>query len=432
MKALVYDVNVEDLIHLMQQAREDKKAYLGEHSLIRLREVPDPKVPFPDWLLIETRLCGICGSDTKQIFLDFEQVDSPLASLASFPQVMGHEVVGTVHEFGPDVHGLQPGQRVVLNPWLSCAPRGIEPICTACREGQFSLCRSFREGRLSAGLHTGTCRDASGGYAPYLPAHESMAIPVPDPISDDEAVLADPFSVSLHSVLRHPPEPGDKVVVYGCGTLGLCAIEILRRLFDAEIYAITRFAHQAQIARRLGAVETVPWRPVEDIVERLAAVTGSEVYAPIENTGGIPMLYGPPGIRVVYNTVGTAESFAVSVRIAGPRSTVVISGVDAPARFEWSPHYFKEVNLVGSNAFGFEEWQGRRQHAIRHYFDLIRERRIDVTPIITHRFRLEDYRTAFGFTHAQGISGAVKVLFDFSEDAPLQTAAIGAESGSIA
>ena len=102
------------------------------------------------------------------------------------------------------------------------------------------------------------------------------------------------------------------------------------------------------------------------------------------------------------------------MRIAGPRSTVVMSGVDTPARFEWSPHYFKEINLVGSNAFGVEEWNGVRKHAMRA---LLRSRsapkQIDVTPIITHRFALDDYKEAFRTTHNQGETGAVKVLFDF-------------------
>jgi len=414
MKALVYDVKAEEIIHLIQESREDKEAFLGQHSPLRLTEIPDVEVPFPDWVLIRTKLCGICGSDYKQVFIDFEGIDSPLATLATFPQVMGHEVVGTVERVGSAVTAVRPGQRVVLNPWLSCAPRGIQPVCEMCREGQYSLCVNFKRGRLAAGIHTGTCRDASGGYAPVLPAHESMAIPVPDGVSDDAAVLADPFSVSLHSVLRHPPAPGDIVVVYGCGTLGLCAIEILKKLFDAKIYAITRFDHQARLARQLGALETVPWRPTEDIIGRFAAITGaSEVLPPIEGTGGLPMLHGTRGVRVVYNTVGTAESISVSIRIAGPRSTVVLSGVDTPARFEWSPHYFKEVNLVGSNAFGVEEWNGKRQHAMRHYFDLLRTHKIDVTPIITHRYALEDYKEAFRSTHDQGTSGAVKVLFEF-------------------
>ncbi len=414
MKALVFDVKLDEITHLIQQTQENKEAYLGEHSPLSLEEVPDAVVPFDDWVVLETRLCGICGSDYKQVFIDFEGIDSPLATFTTFPQVLGHEVVATVSEKGPAVHGLDIGQRVALNPWLSCAPRGITPICEACEDGQFSLCVNFKRGRLAPGIHTGTCRDSSGGFAPRLPAHESMAIPVPDGVTDEEAVLADPFSVSLHSVLRHPPSPGDIVVVYGCGTLGLCAIEILNKLFDCRIYAITRFEHQERLARQFGAIDTIPWRPTEDIIQRFAEITGArEVLPPVEGIPALPMLYGSRGVRVLYNTVGTAESIEVAVRIAGPRSTVVLSGVDTPARFEWSPHYFKEINLVGSNAFGFEEFEGRTQHAIRHYFDLIEEKRIDVTPIISHRFRLAEYREAFLYAHKQGEHDAVKILFDF-------------------
>jgi threonine dehydrogenase-like Zn-dependent dehydrogenase len=160
------------------------------------------------------------------------------------------------------------------------------------------------------------------------------------------------------------------------------------------------------------AGETIPWRPTEQIIARLAEITGSDVFTPAEGAPGLPMLYGRPGVRVVYNTVGTAESLEVAVRIAGPRSLVVLSGVDTPARFEWSPHYFKEINLVGSNAFGVEELAGVRKPAMEHYLDLVRAGRVDVTPIITHRFRLDDFTEAFRTTHNQGETGAVKVLFD--------------------
>jgi threonine dehydrogenase-like Zn-dependent dehydrogenase len=413
MKALVFDIDVAEVIELFQAAQQDKEAYLGQHSTIRLRDVPAARVQFPDWLVIQTHLCGVCGSDYKQVFLDFENIDSPLAGLTSLPQVMGHEVVGTVVAVGPEVSRRRTGERVVLNPWLSCAPRGIAPPCEACRDGQFALCVNFCRGRLAPGLHTGACRDASGGFAPALPAHESMAILVPDEISDEQAVLADPFSVSLHSVLHHPPQAGDLVVVYGCGTLGLCAIEILNKLFDVRLYAIARYEHQARLARQLGAVEVVPWQPPEAIIARFQEIAGSrETLAPSPGAPGLPMLHGTGGVRRIYNTVGTAESLEVSVRIAGPRSTVVLSGVDTPARVEWSPHYFKEVSVVGSNGFGVEEWQGVRQHAMQHYFDLVRSHGIDVTPIITHRFALDDYQTAFRHNHQQGASGAVKVLFD--------------------
>ena len=205
-------------------------------------------------------------------------------------------------------------------------------------------------------------------------------------------------------------------MVYGCGTLGLCAIEILKKLFDVRIYAITRFEHQARLAKQMGAIEAIPWRPTEQIIERFKDITGAaEVLPAVEGVPALPMLHGTRGVRVIYNTVGTAESIEVAIRIAGPRSTVVLSGVDTPARFEWSPHYFKEINLVGSNAFGVEEWNGKRQHAMRHYFEMIQQQHVDVTPIITHRFRLEEFKDAFLYNHSQGEHAAVKVLFDFPQ-----------------
>ena len=87
-------------------------------------------------------------------------------------------------------------------------------------------------------------------------------------------------------------------------------------------------------------------------------------------------------------------------------------GVEPPRRFEWTPLYFKEISLVGSNGFGVETLEGRRQHAMEWYFELVRSHGIDVTPILTHRFPLDAYREAFMTCYAQGEHRAVKVLFD--------------------
>jgi threonine dehydrogenase-like Zn-dependent dehydrogenase len=197
---------------------------------MRLTELERPGLVRDDWVVARTRLTGICGSDAKQVFMDFgdDYTDSALNGLFTFPTVLGHEVVAEVVETGPAVTALEVGQRVVLNPWLSCGPRGIDPPCGSCRDGDYSLCWHFTQGPLAAGIHTGTSKDAPGGFAQYLPAHQSMLIPVPDTLSDEVAVLADPFAVSLHSVTRHPPPPGGKVLVYGGGALGTTATAILR------------------------------------------------------------------------------------------------------------------------------------------------------------------------------------------------------------
>src|SRR5437773_1695690 len=211
---------------------------------MKLVDIDDPSLPAPDWVVTRPRLTGICGSDAKQVFMDFGEdvaVDNPMKGFFSLPQVMGHEVVADVVSVGPEAEGLEVGDRVVLNPWLSCAPRGVEPSCPACQAGDLSLCWSFGKGRLAPGIHTGTSRDATGGYADLMPAHESMLYPVPEGIPDEQAVFADPFAVSLHSVTRHPPPPGGKVLVYGAGALGITAAAILRALHpDVEVMVVAR------------------------------------------------------------------------------------------------------------------------------------------------------------------------------------------------
>ena len=167
---------------------------------------------------------------------------NPMIDFSSFPQILGHEVVADVVEVGPAATGHAVGDRVVLNPWLSCAPRGISPVCPACAVGDLSLCWHFTDGDLAPGIHIGTSRDLPGGYASTMVAHDSMLFKVPDSMPDELAVFADPFAVSLHSVTRHAPQPGSKVIVYGAGALGSCATAILRSLYpDVEVGVVARY-----------------------------------------------------------------------------------------------------------------------------------------------------------------------------------------------
>jgi threonine dehydrogenase-like Zn-dependent dehydrogenase len=378
---------------------------------MRLEELDQPVPTRPGWVMAKTRLTGICGSDAKQVFGDFgdDYTDSALNGHFTFPTVLGHEVVAEIAEVGDGVTSLEVGQRVVLNPWLSCVPRGIDPLCGACRDGDYSLCWHFLDGPLAAGIHTGTSKDAPGGFAEYLPAHESMWIPVPNGISDEVAVLADPFAVSLHSVTRNPPPPGGKVLVYGGGALGATATAILRALHpDVEVMVVARFPAQAALARRLGATVVDPY-PVEQLLETAAAWSGGVLQ---RVDGALPMAH-PGGIDVVYDTVGTGETAEIGVRLLKARGTMVKSGVHAPERWEWSPLYFKEISWVGSNAFGVEEVDGVRLHGIAHYLRLVEDGRIDMTGMLTHTFRLDQWREAFIALATQADSGAIKVAFDF-------------------
>jgi len=361
-RALVYEKHLPRLALTKLLSAFTPRAFVGPLAPIQLREIPEPIPLAPDWLVIRTNLCGLCGSDYKQVFMN-GATDNPMTSMISFPQVLGHEVVGVVESVGPEVELRRVGERVVLNPWLSCAPRGL-PLCEWCLRGEFAQCLNFTRGNIAPGIHHGNSAHATGGFAPRLPAHESQCIPVPDDVSDEAAVLADPFAVSLHAILHHPPSEG-----------------VLAHEPSGAVIA--------GVAEALGVEQHVPWR-------------------------GLPMLNG--GVDVVYDTVSSPRTLEIGVRVTRSRGKIVALGVEVPRRFEWTPLYFKELALVGSNAFATEEWQGRRRHAMEWYFEFIREGRIDVTAILTHRFSLEQYPEAFSTCWDQGKSRAVKVLFEFSGD----------------
>jgi threonine dehydrogenase-like Zn-dependent dehydrogenase len=358
--------------------------------------------------VLRPRLTGICGSDTKQVLMDFEGADdSPMTAFISFPQVLGHEVVATVEDAGPDA-GVRPGQRVVLNPWLSCEVRGIDPVCPACDAGDLSMCWHFHDGDLAPGIHTGNSSDATGGFAELLPAHRRMMVPVPDDVPDEVAVLADPFSVALHAVTRTPPPPGGRAVVYGAGALGTCATAILRSLHpNVDVAVVARWDAQDALAVELGATTFTP-EPREALIESLARWSGGVLRQP---WNGLPIAW-PGGVDVVYDTVGAPATLEVGLRVLRGRGSVVQLGLSSMARCEWTPWYFKEARLIGSNAFGVETVDGVRKHAMEHYLDLVSSGRIDLSGMLTHTFRLEDWRDAFRTLIDQETTGAIKCAFD--------------------
>jgi threonine dehydrogenase-like Zn-dependent dehydrogenase len=376
-----------------------------------LHHMADAHTPRDDWVVTRPILSGVCGSDSKLVLGEFGEgdIDNPMSAFSSLPHVPGHEVVAEVVELGPEARGVEVGQRVVLNPWLTCGPRGIDPPCPACQAGDLNLCWSFTKGSMGPGVHVGVTTDAPGAWAELMAAHDSMLIPVPDTISNELAVLADPFAVSMHAVIHHPPPPGGRAVVYGAGALGATTVATLRALYpETEVAVVARFDAQARYAEHLGAAKVVPHEPRIGVVEELAAWSGAVLHRPFD---GLPVAH-PGKIDVVYDTVARPETMEVGVRLLAERGTLVQSGVHTPGRWEWTPVYFKELTIAGSNAFAIEEVEGVRQHAIAHYLDLTADGRVDLTGMLTHRFALENWWDALRALARQDQSGAIKVAFE--------------------
>ena len=212
----------------------------------------------PDWVspgraspASAARTPSRCSSTSARCSI----ADNPMSDFFSFPQVMGHEVVADVVELGPEAEGLEVGERVVLNPWLSCGPRGMSPLCPACEAGDLSLCWSFTAGPIAPGHPHRHVEGRDRRLRELMPAHDTHAVP--------GARLRSPTSTRCSPtrsrcrctpITRHPPPPGGKVLVYGAGALGSCAVAILRALYpDVEVLrrrALRRAGRAGAQARR--------------------------------------------------------------------------------------------------------------------------------------------------------------------------------------
>jgi threonine dehydrogenase-like Zn-dependent dehydrogenase len=395
-KALVFQHNLAKEAAAVIAGRFDKRAFVSAYAPVSLSEVPEPVPPAAGWVTCETLVSGICGSDAKQIFMNGRR-DNPLTALVSFPHILGHEAVA---------RRLDTGRRVVLNPWLWCTPRGMTPLCEACAAGRYPSCRNFRAGDLPVAIHLGNCAGAAGVHAERFCAHESQLFEVPEEMSDEAAVLSDPVSVSLRSILLCPPRPGEPALVYGSGTLAMAAVGLLRHLYpDLEIWAATRPGVRALLAAKLGADAVLSSEP-DELVRQVSTRTGERALRPW--SGKEWLQEGP---SVAYDTIGSTETVETSLRLLCTAGTLVVSGVEPPGRFEWTPMYFKELRVVGSNGFGLEALGGVTKHAFEHYFDLARAG-LDLTPVVTHRYPLARWREGVLALAEARSTGAVKVLLE--------------------
>jgi L-iditol 2-dehydrogenase len=376
--------------------------------LLRLVDVPEPSLLGPDWVKIRTHYGGICGSDLSLIGLHGSPALTPFMSQTF---VLGHEQTGTVVEAGDRVDGFEPGQRVVVDPLLPCPVRGIDPPCPACQAGEWTRCENFAEGDVSPGLVLGFCADTGGSWSPYFLAHKFQLFALPPEVSDENGLLIEPLTIALHAVMHSLPQDDGTVLVIGAGVLGICTVAALRCLgVRAHVTVIARYPFQAQLAERYGADEViVPHGTAHyhDVAETL----GGRLYTPLL---GRPVMIG--GADVVYDCVGSDHSLDDALRFAKAGGRLVVIGtIGQTASVDWTPLWFQELNAMGVNtACAIEEYGGQRLRTFEWAIRLMSERGLDLSPLLTHRFPLRDYRGALAVAMHKGRHRAVKVAFEFA------------------
>jgi threonine dehydrogenase-like Zn-dependent dehydrogenase len=408
MEALLFEMKWGKLAKAYISGKRNISGYWNKGGPVAIKQIPIPPIITENWILVKTEYCGICGSDMKELTLKGAR-DNPLRSLISFPQILGHEPVGTIVKKGRNVNKIKIGDRVALSPWFPCKPRGINVECSRCQIGDYVHCHNFQKGALPIGMHLGTTR-GFGGFAPYISVHESQCFLIPDNVSFEKAVLADPFAVAFHALLILDPCEDSTILVYGIGIIGFLVIMLLNKIFKVKkIIAVGRYQFQKDMALNLGA-KHVFMSSGEKLLDELIEFLNVESYKPERGSK-----WTMDGVDGIIDSIASADTLEIGIRILTTQAKLVFLGVSTPKRFENTLHYFKELEIIGSNAFSLEYFEGKRVHAFEHFMEFLISNRIDPSVLISHKFPLKEYKTAFDVLADKSKSHAIKVLFTFTD-----------------
>jgi len=382
----------------------------GRLSCIELAEAAPPPLPNAEWARIKTRISGVCGSDLSAIACQGSPYFSPFVST---PFVLGHELVGDIVELGASVPSQwKTGMRVVIEPALCCAVRGITPPCRPCEAGEYAHCENILKGSIRGGIQTGYCNSTGGGWSEAtLVAHHSQLHAVPESLSDEEAVLAEPLACAVHAALLAPRDPESNILFLGCGTIGLLALYAYRAAGgQGRVLVSARFEVQAEMARKYGATEILAGLSMERLYKWVLERTGGSAHQP---ELGKPVLLG--GADCVVDCVGSSRSIDDAMRLTRPRGTLVLAGMPGiPKGVDWTSVWYKALRVQGSYAYGWETLPGpggQKAKTMALALQYLAESNGALKPLVNRKHPLAGYRTALAGAWQAGRNGAFKTVF---------------------
>jgi len=311
-----------------------------------VEDVPVPEAG-PGEIVVAMRACGLCGSDLEKI----------RGTYTAAPPVIGHEAVGVVAEVGEGVEGIRKGMRVFPHHHVPCGR------CAACRGGSPTMCAHYRATNLEPGGFAESFR------VPRWNVEHGGVLRLPPSLDFERGSFIEPLACAIRAIDRGQRRP-ESTLVLGAGPMGLLAIQLLRLRGAAAVHASEVSPVRAEMARglRAGAV----WNPTtDDVVARTR-----------KETGGL-------GVDMAVVATGNVRAIEQALRAVRSGGTVVLLGVpEAGARLDVDPSEFvtREVSLVPSNA--------ATERETRKALDLIVRKKVDVAPLVTHRFPLASFREA--------------------------------------
>jgi len=337
-----------------------------EKGIVRVEEVPVPETG-PGEVLIKVAACGICGTDIKKIFHRYVEP----------PQILGHELAGTVAAAGPGVTKFKPGDRVMSFHHIPCTK------CFYCRQRLFSQCKQYKTTGLTAGFTPN-----GGGFAEYVKAMPWVAergiIPLPDDISFEEATFLEPINTILKAVQKARVAAGETVLIAGCGPIGLQLLMVTKTA-GARVYTSDPMAQRRAKSLALGASES--FDPTNGKLV-------SEIQARTEGRGADAVLVAVAHPAVVVEALAAAR----------PGGRVLLFAANDPVtkiEFPASAVGIDEKEILGSYSAAVDIQEAAAE--------LVLKKQLPVMEIVTHRFPLAQIQEALELA-AHPTSESLKIL----------------------
>jgi L-iditol 2-dehydrogenase len=312
----------------------------------RLSEAPIED-PGPGEVQVLVEAVGVCGSDLHA-YSEGAVGGNPNA----YPMVLGHEPAGRIAKTGAGVTGLSPGDRGALEPALYCYH------CEFCLSGHHNVCANIRF--LSTPHHPGFFRERVN-----LPV--ANFLPIPAAMSPEEATLAEPLAIALHSLYLASIRPDETVAVFGAGPIGLLTIAALRAAGAGNIWAVEPLAHRRELARGIGAQAAL--EPAEALGEILRAT-------------------GQRGVDCVFDCAAAAETTNQAIQLARNAGRIALTGIHttALASLDVSAMRRKELTLFSVR---------RSNHETKDALELLQAHAAWFAPVLTHTRPIERIGEAF-------------------------------------
>ena len=318
----------------------------GKDVGLKIEDIPVPQIGAGQ-ILVKVAACGACHTDLHYI-------DHGVPTFKKPPIVLGHEASGTVEEVGAEVTNVTKGQRVLIPAVLTCGR------CMFCRMGRENICAEMK----MLGNHF------DGAYAEYVavPAKDVLDLPESIPLAE-ASIIADAISTPYHAVKnRARVQPGDRVVVFGCGGVGINAVQLAAAV-GAYVIAVDINERKLEWAAEFGAAKTINAGQVERVSKEIKKLTG----------GGADI-----AMEVIGNPRTIEEAFEC-VRVGG--RLCVVGYTHEAISVVAGKIMFKEIEVVGS--------LGCRPVDYVPLMRMVEQGRIDLKRLVTHRFSLDEIGQAF-------------------------------------